>query len=854
MIKAGPTWRLSSPLDAWLFVAKYLTQSDFDNLAQAFKLVLNEINPIFELEPDKRIMAGWYKKSPTYSSWLREGLIQSTILISLYGKQLNFNLLMDGETWTDNLIDSLLKNEHIDFWKSLDNVLPLLAEASPKSILTAIENRLENNKNIIADLFVEEKGLIFKSTYVNGLLKALECIAWLPKYLSRASIILTNLCVIEKQHPLKSNPNPFNSLNGIFKTWNYQVHSNFEERIAVLKLIVQKDRQIGWDLLVSLLPKHSEISTGTHKMRWRIPDYEIKYTWNEFYKSQSEIVSILLSLNEYSEKCVAELIHCTLPLTPKERNSILTFYIANANRILQCEFLVWNGLRNILYNYHWHPDSKREYSKKELKLYAELFRKTEPNDEIQKRFWMFDTDCPHFPDEVIHFNKSSQHEVEDEIILRNRIESIEFICKEYGIKKIIKLSSEINYPGIVGDTLARINISENELLLLCECLQYDDKRFTLINSFIFRRSILHGHGPILDLFGKLKAIGFNNLQLARVLIPLNGDKNLWYFIDNENNELKSFYWNNLQPRFYNLSAEDKIIGINHLLEFNRPITAMNIAVRYEDEFDANTILSILEVGVTNNVESFDSILPYNVERLFKYLDGKSDVDRERRIRMEWNYLQFLSGNHGHQSPVLLHEEMSSNPEFFIEVLKCFYKSDMEELCEFELNGFTQDQLTLRAKNAYGLLESWVKIPGFPTNGEIDPNTLWDWINKVRDLAKKCGRLKPADIQIGQLLAQCPKINDEWPHPEVCYAIETINTDEIKRNFRIGIYNSRGITSRRPLDGGLLEKQMAEHYSTIGKRISNQFPIMAELMYDLAKSYSERALQEDMDAEREKLEY
>src|SRR5688500_4711540 len=50
-------WRLTSALDAWSILAPFITKSDLENFKNAFLIVLPEINPALELDPDKRYLA-----------------------------------------------------------------------------------------------------------------------------------------------------------------------------------------------------------------------------------------------------------------------------------------------------------------------------------------------------------------------------------------------------------------------------------------------------------------------------------------------------------------------------------------------------------------------------------------------------------------------------------------------------------------------------------------------------------------------------------------------------------------------------------------------------------------------------
>ena len=135
LINVGKIWRLASPLDAWTNASKHLTPNDFEKLEISFLEIFNELNPIFELESEKRFMASLYGKNRKFSELIREGITKSLILISVFFKNFQLSLPISGEIWVDIVIAKLLNNDKPIFWKSIENTLPLLAEASPEKFL-----------------------------------------------------------------------------------------------------------------------------------------------------------------------------------------------------------------------------------------------------------------------------------------------------------------------------------------------------------------------------------------------------------------------------------------------------------------------------------------------------------------------------------------------------------------------------------------------------------------------------------------------------------------------------------------------------------------------------------------------
>src|SRR5690606_31290569 len=274
------------------------------------KDILLEINPAFQLEPSQRHMASIYGKNRAFSEWIREGIIQSLILTSIFGDKLKFDLPLKAELWVDNIVSELLSTENPEMWKSFESKLPLIAEASPTAFLEAVEKLLGIDESPIASLFEEDPGFLTAHSYHTGLLWALENLAWFPQYLSRTSLILARLSAIDPGGSLSNRP--INSLSEIFKTWHFQTLASFDERMQVLKLISEREPEIAWTILIRMLPDTiSGVAFPTHKTRWRMFELETEksITWNEIHDTHSVAVDMLISIFDYSEVKLSKLIH-----------------------------------------------------------------------------------------------------------------------------------------------------------------------------------------------------------------------------------------------------------------------------------------------------------------------------------------------------------------------------------------------------------------------------------------------------------------------------------------------------------------------------------------------------------------
>jgi hypothetical protein len=236
---------------------------------------------------------------------------------------------------------------------------------------------------------------------------------------------------------------------------------------------------------------------------------------------------------------------------------------------------------------------------------------------------------------------------------------------------------------------------------------------------------------------------------------------------------------------------------------------------------------------------------FSVEELLQRLDKADDVSEDRVASLEWTYLAMLE--HSRRPPVVLHKTLSTNPEFFVKVLRSVYRpapdSGVEEAVE------DNKRASALAGHAYGLLRSWHKVPG-ETDGTIDQVVLQEWVDRVRALCLEAGRTDIGDQHIGNVLASSPADADGvWPAKAVRELIEKTPSRHIETGVMLGIHNNRGGTWRGLTDGGAQERAIASRYREYAKATELEWPRTSALLEQIARSYEEEGHQHDQRAER-----
>lgn len=854
LLQIGETWRLTSPLDLWTNLFSQLTPEDFQQLQECFELAFKEGNPIDNPKDDS--FAARFNEKRKFSSWSREGLTQSLILIARLGDSLEISNLGNPQSWVDAIILDLVKDATIELWISLDRELPLISEASPESFLKATKDSLNKDKPEIMNLFQEEDGFMHKTSHHTGLLWALEGLAWLPDYLRDVSLILLKLARLDPGGNLSNRP--INSIAEIYKPWHYQTLASFEERMQILEYVTSQEKEKGWTLLIRLLPDSHGIGQPTHKMRWRMFDMNthITRTYQEIWDTHTAVVEMLIGLFDNDEKKFAQIINATTELNPKDRERVLNWADRVYQDVEQKEFTTWETIRGILYRHRSHPETKWALPEAELSRLENLYHKIEPIDVVKKNIWLFNNHHLEFPEGFVYDKEDNvkKYELRQNQVDETRKIAVKKLIDEIGLEKVLSLRSEVKEFWIFGDAFAKINLSDEDIILVSESLNDDDPNIRFIQSFFHRKSIMEGFDWIKSLFNKLKERAFNNEALSNILIPLDQNTALWDFISEQGIEIQNHYWQNIYPRFFHANINEKIFGLKKLLEYKRFFSAIDVAYLKPEEIPSELLAEILDKAATEKAEEKARYKGHEIERVFEELDKRDDLEKSKLIQLEWYYLELLDSYGTHRKPKNLEEELTNNPSFFIDVLKWLYLPKDRKLLEKEREGISDDIVKSRGKQSYHLLNSWKKIPGMQEDNSIDKDKLSNWIDTVRKLASEVDRLEVADAEIGKILAQYPENIPQWPNETIFQIIEELNTDSIKRNYSSAMFNKRSFTSRGAFDGGNIEREKAAYFDKLATDNRIKYPNISKIFKNMSLSYLRDAKREDDDAERSRLEH
>jgi len=852
ILKIGEVWRLVSPLDAFFALSPFLTRNDLDKFKQIALKVLSAVNPAFELEPEKRWMASVYGKESLYSGTSIEGIAQTLVLIGVFGDNARIDIPYSAQSWVDSLVQDLLHEADWKLWHSLSDILPLIAEASPSSFLDAVETSLSQDPSPIMGMFSETEDTLTSSSAHPSLLWALEGLAWNPKLLGRVTLILGKLARLDPGGKLANRP--ANSLRTIFLLWLPHTYATLEQRLEALDTLLEREPEVGWNLLTKLMPRSHDHCTATYKTRWRhfLEQRDNKVTIVEHLKSITVLMDRILANIANDGKRWVELMENFSVLPAGETAKVTEKLRQCVDVIKDNRFELWNKLRSILSSHRSFPDAIWALPESELKEIEKIYSQLEPQDKIKRNRWLFDEHWPGLPE----VKERGDYKKMEGLIAKHRVTAIEVIKNEAGLDGLIKLSCQTENPWLVGIATAECGLVDKEEQNLFSLLNNEnEKKVRLAQAYISQKAFKNGKTWIERLINVALSQQWPSDKVVTLFLALPQNRTVWSLLSKFNDQIRNEYWKKLSVRLFDLSTEDKTFALNQLANVRRHFTALDTAALFAKELSPKLIAELMKkAALEESIDDFRVVAHWDIEELFKILDESSEIQKEEIAKLEWLYLPILASVGSGRPPKVLHKELSNSPKFFSEVIRDVDRPKNEDWEEKE-EDLPPELKEQRAHLAWKLLHTWKTVPGGDSSGKINYGKLKSWVDKAREFCKNLDRIEICDDHIGQVLAHAaPDEEGNWPAKGICRIIDEVGSNELDNGFSVGIYNKRGMVTKSPFEGGKQERELAEQFRKYADKWVVRFPRTAAILRKVVERYENEARREDKEAERRDLEW
>jgi hypothetical protein len=830
LIHQDGNWKFISRYEGWYALGLRLFDEHLNRFKAIAVSVLREPDPQFELEPEKRYLASIYGKVLKHSHLLRNGIAESLALLGSHPQALKFCRSEKAEATAILAVREILADADWVRWASLNDRMPLLAEAAPSEFLDSIEEALRKDPCPFDKLFAQETGGITGRTYIPGLLWALETLAWDEQYLVQSCVALAELASRDPGGQWANRP--ANSLATILLPWLPQTLASIEKRKVAVKTILNEQPDIGWNLIIQLLPHQHQISSMAHKPIWRktIPDdWKEGVTNQEYWQQVSFYADLAVTAAVQDAARLSTLIDHFDKLPQAAFDQLLQTLASEPIAELPKEqrLLIWNHLTRFTNKHRRFSLAKWALSDELIAQIEQVAQQLAPEDSFNLYQHLF-TDC-----DFDLYEKSGDWEEQQKKLNERRGTAISEIFQQNGIEGVIRFAESVSSPRKVGFALGAIPDPVIEKTLLPRFLDSaDDKHKTLVSSFIWRRCHLKGW----EWCDRIDTSDWTPAQVGQFLACLPFTKEAWDRASTWLQIHESEYWTRTSANAYQ-TDNDLTIAVEKLIEHGRPCAAIGCLDRMlhdKQQIDTNQCVRALLAALSSS-ESKYTIDGYHIVELIKFLQSEPTVNQDDLFRVEWAYLPLLDWHSG-AAPKLLESRLANVPEFFCEVIRLIYRSKKEDQPPRE----TTEESRAIATNAWRLLYKWRTPPGTQEDGTFSEERFTEWLQRVKEICTESGHLEVALVNIGKVLIYTPPDPDGlWIRRAVAAALNDREVDDMRAGFSTGTYNSRGVHWVDPT--GKPERELAEQFRRKAEEIENAgFHRFAVTLRELAGVYDREA--------------
>ncbi|MCH8012380.1 MAG: hypothetical protein IIA61_10615 [Candidatus Marinimicrobia bacterium] len=825
----GGKWRMAARFEGWYSLGTRVFDEHLDLIKEICINVLSERDPQFDLPPDERYMASIHNKVLKHSSLLRKGLVEALALMGSRPDAITSCTIGKSEAIANLIVREILSTKDWIQWASLNDLLPLLAEASPEEFLNAVESAMIANPCPFINIFKQETAGITGRNYLTGLLWALETLAWDPSYLTRVIVLLGEIGTIDPGGGWGNRAE--NSLSTILLPWMPQTCAPIPNRVTAIKTLLTEVPDIGWKTLLSLLPQSQSVSSGSRKPVWRklIPEnHKSGVTRGEYWEQVSIYSEIAINKAKEDFSKIVELLEKLAHLPPPRRTQLLDYLRSNevADLPQDDKLVIWMKLMDIITEHRKYADADWALPQSEVDIIAKLADALTPDTPNYKHRRLFSE-----RDFDLYSEKGNYQEQREELYSRRKI-AISDVFLIGGLEAVLEFIKNIESQWHAGTAFGATATSETERMILPELINtIEDTVKRFIEGFIWGRFQKNEW----QWFDSLETSDWEPKQKGMILSNLPFTPATWERVSKMLPEDESPYWSMTRVNPYDTEM-GLDVAINSLLNHDRPYSAIKCITKLiHGKLPLNTQQAIRALQAALNTQENPLYADgHDVIEIIKVLQDNPDPISNNLTQIEWSYLRLLDGLSGAR-PILLEKQISEDPNLFCEIIQAVYVSKKEKMSKKDL---TKQQKNI-AENAYHLLRNWQILPGSKEDGTIDGQKLNHWFKEVKKTCIKTGHWEIAQIHIGKVLIHAPLDSDGfWINHAVAKVLNFKEAEDLRDGFTTELFNSRGVYFG---SGAKEESKLANKYLKQANDADSQgYVRLATALRKLSRTYERDA--------------
>jgi hypothetical protein len=823
-------WRFSARYEGWYALGPKLFDEHLGRLQHSAVAVLTESDPQFQLPGDQRYASSIHGKVLAHSHLLRNGLAESLALLGSHPTALTSCSRGQAEVTAVLTVREILADADWERWASLNDLVPLLAEAAPSEFLDAVEKAFTNTPCPFDLVFAEEGDGVTGRTYMSGLLWALETLAWDPDYLTRVVICMGELAARDPGGRWSNRP--ANSLTTILLPWFPQTCAPVAKRASAVTALLAELPEIGWKLLMSLLPQSRSTSFGTRKPAWRetIPEDCPKRVTQREYREEIALYSeVAITVAKRDRAKLPELIDHMDNLPPAAQEQLLLHLGSDAViKLAEADRLnLWTTLVDLVTKHRKFSDAKWTMGPEQVDRIATVANRLVPDTPAFRNRRLFSER------DIDLYEEKGNYDDQRKKLERRRQEAVLEVAADGGAQAVLAFAAAVDSPWRVGVAFGVVADSVVDQVVLPNLVESEDNQLAQFAGGFVQSRFRVGGWKWVD---EIDTTQWASSQIGQFLSFLPFTSSTWEHATRLLGPDEVVYWSKTNANPYDTDPNLEI-AVDELIRYGRPHAALRCLYKMvadKQPFDGGRAVQAL-LAALESTEGTNSMDAYETVEIIKALQDDPATDSADLFRVEWAYLPLLD-QHSDAAPKLLARRLATEPAFFCEVIRLVFRSKKDEHTYEEP---TQEKASI-ATNAYRLLSEWRNPPGCQADGSYDGDALNQWLEAVKKECSETGHLEIAMTMLGHALIHVPPDSDGlWIHRSAATALNAKDAEDMRNGFLAELYNSRGVHWVDPT--GTPERELATEYRAQAEAVENAgYHRLATVLRDLAVSYEREA--------------
>lgn len=806
----GSAWTIRDRIGALSSIGMHLTGSALQSLAKSLGEIISSVDEQYSLPEDKRLAAGLLNVSRGCSEEARRGAASCCACLSNHRELVPNCTDGDINLFVSTVLSTLFNTDDWRMLASADEVMPLLAEASPSLFLTSIEQALKKHR-VIQDYLGERSTGLSSIPMGWGLISGIKVCARRKDLLSRAMTLLTG---ISSYTSLSKE-----AIVTILLPWLPQTEASAESRIGMGRYLIRCGEPQAWEALRELLPNKTTSTVGTDKPTYlSTPDFSEPVPMKEFWHVSKAYCECALEGMRGRPDRMTDVASDVMSFVSADMVAEFSDALERDCNELEDNnrYPVWREIQIFLKRCAKAPDANWIPSKETLGHLVSLRDSIAPQDPYYLALLMHS---------LSNYALADDDETVDEMhvdALSQRLNSLEQAHAKHGFAMVARLISDGAKGVLLGETLAHLDLTAEERGAVLQ--MFDGTSPESLNAarayawFSFRKDQEW-----------LESIALESLPqktVAQILSALPFSRVNWEKAESlASRRARELYWKHVDiPSF--TDSEEASRCVKRLLDAKRTrdaLEALSHSLKRDVAIDPSVIMDALERMTAHD---FGSMSSYYAEELIKHLEKVSPGNRLCALEFKLSALL-------HDRPnAYIFKRMSKDPSLFSQIISLVY-SPTEA---FHDDGSSDNNIS--AITLVRFLPYWKVVPGVSDDGSFDPESFDEWITESRALAKKRGCLDGADSQIGRNLFYAPGGMDGFFLPEaVAEFLE--NNERARHGYDMESINSRGVHWVDPT--GKPEDDIANSYEDRARQAEARgYANLATLMMDISATYRREA--------------